>query len=217
MAITVDASAFNKALEIVLLHTSRDVPEVLNSAARDVIIKAAGLTRQANASAIEKQLTTGSVHASRTKSGKFYKRGQKFIGYKPSLVVYKIINAKQKKLGQPGLNNAQMRVAARKLIAGRKSAVGFAAYAGWNNALKEVGGRGFGSNVQSGFEKSSAAKGGALPATVGNNAAIAHNNVAFIEIIGGENALQQALDDKAVSMLEYVEAKLAERCREASR
>jgi hypothetical protein len=210
MAITVDTTQFNAALREVLLHTSRDVPTVINSAAVDIIIHAAKGTKKAEASDIEKALTTGTVVGTATKSGK---KGKTY--YKPVELVYLIINARQKKRGLPALNNAQMIKAAQKLIKQRKGAIGFTAYAGWNNALRAFGGHGFG-HEQARFAKSSAAQGYGEKASTGRMIARMVNTAAAIEKYGAE-PLRKAFEVKAHEFILHLEEKLAHRCRAVSK
>ena len=127
-------------------------------------------------------------------------------------MVYKIINAKQTKDGLPGLNNADMSVAAQGFIRRRKRAVGYTAYAGWQKALQAVGGRGFGN--------ASAKLGGSIEAGYGIKAdskrfiAEAINTASAIELIGGEAALQEAINMKTERMIEHLEEKLEKAARE---
>lgn len=119
MSIKVDTSKFERALKDILLHTSRDIPTVINEAVVDIIINAAKGTHKADPLKIEQALTTGRVSQTHTKSGKKLLKHPKLIAYKPALLVYLILNARQRKkhgLGH-GLNNAAMSKAAQALIA----------------------------------------------------------------------------------------------------
>lgn len=208
----VDTRAFEAALKKVLANTSRDVPTVINDTARDVIIKAAQGTHQASPADIERQLSTGIVTRTHSKSGKLLKKPK--ISYQPARLVYLIIAAKRSKNNQRGLNQSEMSQEAQKFIKRRKSAVGFTAYAGWQNALLAVGGRGFGSkSKQAGFGKSSAKEGYGTRATPERMLAKMVNTASAIEIYGS-GPLQSALNNKADSMLKHVGEKLQKRFNE---
>jgi hypothetical protein len=117
-----------------------------------------------------------------------------------------ILNARQRKAGKPGLNNAAMSREAQKLIRRRRAASGFTAYAGWQRALQAVGGRGFGRAPK--FDGSSAAKGYGIKATPDKLMAKLVNTATAIEIYGVK-PLQEAIDLKTAKMVARVEAKLA--------
>lgn len=211
---TVNIAKFQAALKRVLEHTSRETPIVINDAARDIIIKAAELTHKADAGKIERELSSGTITRTHSKTGKTLKK-PKLVAYKPARLVYLIINAKRTKAGQSGLNNTDMSKEAQKFIRRRKSAVGFTAYAGWQKALQAVGGRGFGAkNQQPGFESSSAKGGHGIKATQGNLVAKMINTASAIELYG-RNALQEAIDNKTRSMLEHLEQKLQKSFKES--
>jgi hypothetical protein len=215
VAITLDYSDFNKAIKNAMVYTSRDPVTVLNNEAKYVIIQTAQRIKKASADAIQKTLTADTdIVRTTTKTGRVLKK-PKLVAHRPSIAAYKIINAQQRKKGLPGLNNAQMSIAVQAMIGRRKSAVGFAAYIGWMNALEQVGGRGFGgggagaAKRQARFAKSSAAQGGATLATESSLSVSFWNRVSYIERINGLSALQGALDYQAREMVRHLEEKLA--------
>jgi len=189
MSITVDSSGFEKALKETLLRTSRVAEDVLNGTAIEVITTAAKLTPKADKASIPY-----TMYREVTNNGKSVP------------IIWLILNSRRE--SGKGLNNNEMRTAAKKLIGRRVSAIGFNAYAGWQKALLAVGGRGFGREAkQAGFEKSSAARGSGRKATAGNLMAIGSNTAAWIEHIG-QGPLQQALDMSEARMLRHLEEKL---------
>src|SRR6266436_155738 len=134
MSMTVDTSKFKAALKDIIKYYSRETAEVINSTAIEIITSAAALTKKADPAAIEKKLTTGVVARTHTKAGRLLKK-PKVLAYKPAELVYMILNARQRKAGKPGLNNADMSREAQKLITRRKAASGYTAFAGWQKAL----------------------------------------------------------------------------------
>ena len=206
----VDYSKFTKALSKVLETTSREIPLVLNATMIEVITTAAKLTKKASPEVIESKLSTETVSVKVSKTGKSLKNARLYFA--PTPMVYKIINAKQTRDGLPGLNNAQMSVAAQGFIRRRKRAIGYTAYAGWQKALQAVGGRGFGN--------ASAKLGGSIDAGYGIKAdskrmiAEAINTASAIEIIGGEAAVQEAINMKTERMMQHLEEKMEKAARE---
>lgn len=208
MSITVNTSKFEAALRDILKYTSRETSVVINSTAIEVITTAAALTKKADPAEIEKKLTTGVIARTTSKTGKVLKK-PKIIAYKPAEMVYMILNARQRKMGKPGLNNADMSREAQKMIKRRKAASGYTAYAGWQNALQAVGGRGFGYRVPK-YEGSTAAHGYGIKATPSKLLAKLVNTASAIEIYGAA-PLQAAIDQKTALMIARVEQKLAAR------
>jgi hypothetical protein len=209
VSITVDTTEFTAALKDILKYTSRETALVLNSTAIEVITTAAALTKKADPNVIERKLTTGVVARTHSKAGRLLKK-PKVLAYKPAELVYMILNARQRKAGKPGLNNADMSRAAQQLIRRRKAASGYTAYAGWQNALQAVGGRGFGKAPK--FEGSSAAQGYGIKATPDKLLAKLVNTASAIEIYG-VGPLQQAIDLKTEKMIARVEQKLMAKFR----
>jgi hypothetical protein len=207
VSITVNTTKFEAALKDILKYTSREAAVVLNSTAIEVITTAAALTKKADPAVIEKKLTTGVVARTHTKAGRLLKK-PKVLAYKPAELVYMILQARQRKAGKPGLNNADMSREAQKLIKRRKSAVGYTAYAGWQKALLAVGGRGFGRAPK--FDNSSASKGYGIKATPDKLIAKMVNTASAIELYGA-GPLQEAIDLKTAKMIARVEQKLAAR------
>lgn len=199
MSIKVDTRSFEKALKEVLLNTSRDMPTVLNGHAIAVITKAAALTPKADKASIPFKLYAEAANS----------KG------KPTSIIYMILNARRK--AGKGLNNDQMRTAAKKLIDKRAASIGYTAYAGWQAALLAMGGRGFGrGKPQKGFAASGAAQGRGRPATTGSLRAIFSNTAPWIEHIGTE-PLRRALRMEEANMLKHIQDKVAQRCKEASK
>jgi hypothetical protein len=210
----VDTRKFESALKSILVHTSRDVPTVINGAARDIIIQAAKNTYKANPAQIEKELSTGVITRTNSKSGRVLKK-PKTIAYQPARKVYLIIAAQRSKQNKPGLNNTDMSRAAQAFIKRRKAAAGFTASVGWQKALLAFGGRGFGiKSMQPGFEQSSAKDGFGVKAQEGRLLAKMVNTASAIEIYGRE-PLQAAIAAKTDSMLKHLDEKLSKRFREA--
>ena len=207
MSITVDTTKFAAALKDILRYTSREAAVVLNSTAIEVITTAADLTKKADPAVIERKLTKGVVARTHTKTGRLLKK-PKVLAYKPAELVYMILNARQRKAGKPGLNNADMSREAQKLIKRRKAASGYTAYAGWQRALQAVGGRGFGRAPK--FEGSSAAQGYGIKASPDKLIAKMVNTASAIELYGA-GPLQKAIDQKTAKMIARVEQKLAAR------
>ena len=206
----VDTSKFEKALKQVLEHTSREIPVVLNSTLIEIITTAAKLTKKADPSEIESKLSSETVSVHVSKTGKTLKNARLY--FTPTPMVYKIINAKRSRDGLPGLNNADMSVAAQGFIRRRKRAVGYTAYAGWQKALQAVGGRGFGqasAKLGGSVERGSGSK-----ASAGRFIAEAINTASAIELIGGESALQEAINMKTERMMQHLEEKLEKAARE---
>jgi len=207
VSITVDTRNFEAALKDILKYTSREAAVVINSTAIEVITTAAALTKKADPEVIERKLSTGVVTRTQTKTGRLLKK-PKVLAYKPAELVYMILNARQRRAGKPGLNNADMSREAQKLIRRRKAASGYTAYAGWQKALQAVGGRGFGKAPK--FEGSSAAHGYGIKATPDKLLAKLVNTASAIELYGA-GPLQEAINLKTEKMIARVEQKLAAR------
>jgi hypothetical protein len=213
MGFEVDTRVFEQALKGILANTTREIPVVLNSTLIEIITTAAKLTKKASPSEIERKLTTATVSVNVSKTGKTLKKAR--VYFKPTMMVYKIINAKQTREGKPGLNQAQMSLAAQSFIRRRKAAVGYTAYAGWQKALIALGGRGFGG--------ASAKLGGSVQGGSGSKANVskyfaeAINTASAIELIGGNAALQEAFDSKTEKMIARLEEKLGKAAAEFNR
>lgn len=91
----------------------------------------------------------------------------------------------------------------------RQRSVGYAAYAGWNNAAKAMGGKGIKpSAITDQFSKSEAAAGRGTISFGRNDILIVLTNTApAIERIGVE-ALQEAIDNAAHDLTDYADRKL---------
>lgn len=89
----------------------------------------------------------------------------------------------------------------------RRRSVGYAAYAGWNNAAIAFGGRGI-KGITEDFPRSDASGGyGEVHKSAHETLAEMTNNAPAIERIG-EQALQDALDNAAKDLVDYGERKL---------
>jgi len=212
----VDTRKFASALRLAIEHTSSEIPDVINKAAIDVIITAAKLTRKADPGRIEQSLTKGVIPV----TGRKKKDGSVAIKnvFVPKPIVYMIINANRRRQGKPGLNNSQMSKAAQALIRKRKQAIGFTAYAGWQKALLDLGGHGFGSSKtkMQGINNTSARGGRGEKATSSRMIAKMVNTATACEIYG-RIPLQEALDIKERDIRQHVKEKLDGICRQASR
>jgi hypothetical protein len=231
MSITIDTTSFEKALRNTLLHTSRDMSEVLNGTAINVITTAAKLTQKANKGDIVYELFKTVAPSSKPtlrpsvarKYGKIFGKPS-LVGHKGKLVplLYLLINHNRKTgaggVGTgPALNNMQMSATGKKFLARRMASIGYTAFAGWQKALMSFpGARGFGSKAQQkGFSVSGAARGSGKRATVGNLMAMFSNTAEWVEHIGAE-PLQEALDLREAEMISHMSLKLDQRCKEAS-
>lgn len=100
-------------------------------------------------------------------------------------------------------NEIKKQVKAEK--ARRIRAIGFAAFAGYNNAAKAMGGRGVKKGVHKGFARSTAAKAKGIKATPVRLRAEFNNTALNIESphVGGQAALQLGLDNAAKDLVDY--------------
>ena len=205
VSIEVDTRDFEQALRKTLQQTSRDIPDVINSAAIDIITAAAKYTKKADKSLISDSLLRPVTPIKGARPGR------------PASIIYLMLNAKQRKSGQAGLNNSDMSNAAKALIKKRSAAIGFIAYAGWQKALLAFGGRGFGSKAQkTGFETSSASRGRGIKARIGSLFALMSNTAEACDKYG-KIPLEMAFWDKTRRMMEHLEEKLKKRCDEANK
>lgn len=207
-SVEVDASEFLRALDLAIQHSSRETADVINHACLDVIIQAARDMPKADPEKITTQLTSASFTVATSKTGKTLKKPKVF--YHGNELVYKIVNAKRRKQGLPGISGQKMHDEAQKLIKRRRASCGYTAYAGWQNACKAFGGRGFGS--KSDPQNSKAKDGFGRKASEHDMVAEMVNTAQKALEIGGE-AFQAVLDRKAEEMIHHVEQKLGERLK----
>jgi hypothetical protein len=214
MSITLDTTKFTEALKKTLLNTSRDFADVLNGTAIEVITTAAKLTKKADKGDVVFSIERAGVASARQR--RKHEHAMK-VFEKPPLLVYLILNSRQKKAGGRGLNNSDMSFAHAQFLKRRIASIGFTAYAGWQKALLAVGGRGFGAGrKKAGFKASSADGGRGTKATPHDLMADFSNTATWIEHIGREPA-QEALNLSGKRMMRHLEEKLSARAREASR
>lgn len=109
--------------------------------------------------------------------------------------------AKAKRTGHWPMTRLAIEVATRKERRRRRSAIGYAAFAGWSKAAKALGGAGV-RGVKDGFALSEAAHGSGRKATVIFPESIGINTAPAAERIGFE-ALQQGMDNAAKDLVDY--------------
>ena len=202
----IDLTGLNKALEAAIALSSRSASEVINSAARDIIITSAQQTRKADKHKIESELTRRIYTITQTKTGRLLKKPRAV--YQGSELVYRLVNAKRRQKGEHGIAGQEMSQAAQKEIKRRLASVGYIAYAGWNKALIAFGGRGFGTaKAGKTNENSYAARG------YGRKASIEHLQAEFVNRathafeIGGA-VTQRVVREKEADIYRYLESKL---------
>lgn len=181
MSLQLDYDDFVDALQFVEQVTGRSCMESLNRAGLHVII---GTGKRPGAMQLTPKATRASINS--------VSDGQ-IRGY----VVRRL-----KSTGQWPQTSARINQLARRERKRRNSAVGYTAYAGWNNAAKQMGGRGAGKGINSNFKRSGAASGGATRATVVNLTATILNTAAYAERIGYP-ALQGGIDNAAEDLVDY--------------
>ncbi len=197
VTVTVDTKQFEQALEEYVKQSKRDSIEVINKACVDIIIKSAQLTPVATQKKIKSELFKLYPNT-RTKGGKTYSQ--------QSELVY-LLAAKKTK----GLNNSAMSAAANKIINVRLASAGYIAYAGWNNALQALGGRGFGSKMARkppGVTHSNADSGFGIKATISLAAAMLVNCATGAAKIGAE-PFQRVMNSKALDMVNHIFDKMS--------
>lgn len=129
MSFNVPTESFNATLRKYLGMTTRSIAEALNEKMFFILKKAREHTPKADASQIMQQLGATSTERVSKKSGKIRRK----ISYKPTQLVYKLVNNKT-----PGLSRTEIGPAVRKFIASRLKAAG-SLKSGWNSAVARYG------------------------------------------------------------------------------
>lgn len=184
MSLTLNPSNLVAALNLVEKVTGRTCAESLNRAALHTIIGSKGYPGAM-------QLTP---KADRAK-----------IQAIPLRVLRAAVVVRAKRTGRWPLTRAQINDLVSRERSRRLAAIGYLAYAGWNNAAKGVGGKGLKTN--SGFSKSDARFGQGIKAGIGNLLAIITNTAPASERLGF-NALQLGLDNAAQDLTDYAHKKM---------
>lgn len=213
MGIEMDTSQFVAALKKTLVYTKRDFADVINGTAIEVVTTAAKLTKKADRGDVAFSIEKAGTSVRAVKAGRQRRKHEHSmkIFEKPPLLVYLILNSRQKKahgFGH-GFNNSNMSFEHAKFLKQRIASIGFNAYAGWQKALLAVGGRGFGAGrKKAGFKGASSADAGTgKKATVTDLAATVNNTAAWIEHIG-RAPVEEALNLSAARMVRHLEEKL---------
>lgn len=132
-SLKVDQREFNATMHKLAQFTSRDMPVFLNSRLYHVAKKA-----RTNTPAADRQKILSDLGGTLV-SEKMGKRGmRRKYAYKPTKLVYKLVNAARIRSGLYPLFDSSIDAHARKFIAGRLRSVG-TLKAGWNRALGILG------------------------------------------------------------------------------
>lgn len=131
----IDDREFQETLKQYLAVSSRSLPEALNQKMFYIVRGALRALPKVEKPKIEQELVSG-YYLQFTKKGKLRSRKQqgRAKNAMATPLVYKIINARRRFAGKPGLNNADMKERAAKFIAARFRSVG-TLKAGWWGAL----------------------------------------------------------------------------------
>lgn len=181
-----DVSNFVEALNYVEKHTGRAVEESLNRAGLHAIIG------------------SGSGPGAMQLTPKAARDKIKAI---PDRALIGFVIRRAKRNGKWPLTTKEISQQVRSERRRRLAAVGYTAYAGWNNAAKAMGGRGIRKGVNKNFPKSKAAKGYGKKASKSTLEAVIANTAPMAEKIGLP-ALQKGLDNAAKDLVEYAEKKI---------
>lgn len=179
--LSLDTSSLESALVFVEMATGRSMAESMNRAGLHAII-GSGTGPGAM------QLTP--------------KASRSAIAAVPDKQIAGFVIKKAKRLGQWPLSSVEIARRVKKERQRRASSSGYAAYAGWNNAAKAMGGRGIRKGVTEAFARSEAARGGGSKASPGDLTASIRNTAPAAEKIGFA-ALQEGLDNAARDLIEY--------------
>lgn len=183
MSQSLDYSGLESALLFVEAATGRSMPESLNRAALHVIIgSGAG---------------PGAMQATpKADKGK--------IASVSDAQLRGFVIQRAKRTGKWPLKPGEIQELVKKERRRRRRAIGYTAYAGWNNAAKAMGGRGAGgkTRIQGGFERSEAAHGSGLKATPVNLLAEIINTAPAAEQIGFEG-IQTGINNAAQDLVDY--------------
>lgn len=187
MGLSLDISSLESALEYVEQVTGRSVADSLNRAGKHVIIGSGSYPGAM-------QLTPKASRADIDKIS-----DKQLTGF----VVKRL-----KRTGKWPVTNAALKILVQKERARRRRSVGYAAYAGWSNAAKAMGGRGV-KGVTEDFSRSEAVHGSGSKATPADLEVNLVNTAPAAERIGF-NALQSAIDNAAQDLTDYATRKLQE-------
>lgn len=193
-AFTFDESEFGRAIELVERETGRAAKDSINRAALHVIIGGKGFQGAM-------QLTAKASKA-------------KIVGLDRSLVAGFVANKLRASGGLKGLSKGQFNTLVENEIKRRVRAIGYTAFAGWNNAAKAFGGRGL-KNVTGSVKKLSRFGYGKKAASNLTPEATLTNTTPMAEIIGRE-PLEKAITNVARDLVEYVARKLQATAKKVS-
>lgn len=186
MSLRLNPTRLVNALHFVEKTTGRAVQDSLNRAGKHTIIGSKGHKGAMQLTPVASKAAINRVP------------DRKIAGY--------VIN-KAKRTGAWPLTSAQIRAAVKKERKRRRSSTGYAAFAGWSNAAKAMGGRGV-KGVTSDFNKSEARRGYGKRATSKANLRVVLTNTAPAAERIGLKALQGGLDNAAKDLEEYAMKKI---------
>lgn len=187
MSLYIDTRRIVEAARDIETHAGRACVESLNRAAKHIVIGS-----KAYPGAM--QLTTKATKAA--------------IAAVSDHDIAGSVIAKMRKKGKWPATTAEIREAVKKERKRRNSAIGYLAYAGWNNAAKDVGAAGINKGINSEFGRSQAAKGRGLKATPVTLFASVENTAPASERIGF-SALEVAVENAAKDLEDYLAKKIS--------
>lgn len=184
MSLTVNPNDLQDALRFVEKVTGRSMADSMNRAGLHSII---GSKSYPGAM----QMTTKATRAS--------------IMRTPDSAIAGFVISRAKKAGKWPLTTKEIWRQVKAERRRRIASIGFAAYPGYNNAAKAMGGRGIRKAMKKGFSKSTAAKGRGTKATPLRIRAEFTNTAHNIESphVNGQQALQKGLDNAAKDLVDY--------------
>jgi hypothetical protein len=199
---TLDYSPLKSALAEYAKRSRRTTAELLNKAAKNVLIKAVMWTKKGNREAILRAMKYQAVSM---KSGKRKARLKTVSKFTP--LAYAIQRKKH-----PGLKGKDLFMAVSRMVGGRLGAVGLLRH-GWKPAIEAFGGRAAPFKMSpkwtvGGSKKASEADGKRQFAEF-------WNNVASAIPVGGQ-ALQIAIDQEASALREMVRKRLEQDAAKAA-
>ena len=136
----VDQKEFQTTLRTLAANTSHSLDVFLNSRAFSVVKEARAQTPIADRQKIMTELGATLVSQKTDKKGRIRRKHS----YKPTKVVYAILNARQRRNRMPPYPKSEIAMYAEKLIAGRLRAIG-TLRSGWTRALAILAGKIFAS------------------------------------------------------------------------
>lgn len=137
--LSLNLAEFNRVLDLAAMHSERTYHEITNSAAADVARRAVLNTRKASAEKISMMLGQVATQISLSKRGKSAGKfkGRKQYSSRQSILLYRIVNARRIKAGQPPIFGDEMSRESRQVRAAILRSVGFVR-SGWIWALKDL-------------------------------------------------------------------------------